>query len=140
MVGLLGEEPIMKPGLFQSGRFTLASGHTTDFKIECDALTDDDWQTIGHLLRTRLRPFGDVVGVPRGGLKLAEVMKQYITPGEPKLLIVDDVYTTGGSIRKFCADYYPIPMIGAVVFARRRPDHWITPLFSMDCGYFYDDF
>ena len=59
--------------------------------------------------------------------KLAEKMQKYCT-GMSNLLIVDDVYTTGGSIRKFAGDR---SVIGAVVFARTKPPDWITPLFLM---------
>ena len=34
--------------LLQEGNFTLASGKTSEFKIECDALTQEDWSTAAH--------------------------------------------------------------------------------------------
>lgn len=42
------------------------------------------------------------------------------------MLIVDDVYTTGGSLDGFRGDRNAID---AVVFARQEPLSWITPLF-----------
>jgi orotate phosphoribosyltransferase len=115
--------------LFQKGQFTLNSGPTAHFKIECDALTNDDWECLAFLLFNRLPAFSSVEGVPTGGLKLAEAMKKY-TSSEGPLLIVDDVLTTGGSMERFRGIR---PAIGAVVFARAACDvmHWVTPLFVM---------
>lgn len=115
--------------LFQLGNFKLASGREANYKIECDALTDEDWTCLAYLLFQRLPMFGKVEGVPTGGLKLAEKMQIYCTRGSETLLIVDDVYTTGGSIEAHRGDRNAI---GAVIFARTRVvDRWITPLFVM---------
>src|SRR4051812_8650611 len=85
-------------GLFQYGEFTLASGQTAHWKIECDALTDDDWECLAQLLAKRYS-FSEVHGVPTGGDKLAGLLQHYVKPYVRNSLIVDDVYTTGGSIR-----------------------------------------
>ncbi len=127
--------------LFQSGQFKLHSGEETDFKIECDALTDEDWATLAQVIRKRF-VYSAVTGVPRGGLKLAELLVPYITPKSRRHLIVDDVYTTGTSMRDMrdkcqvtMADYGPRGYhIGVVVFARARiqgKDGWIKPIFQM---------
>lgn len=112
--------------LFQCGEFVLASGVQSSFKIECDALTDDDLACLAELLSERLPPFGSVEGVPRGGLRLAELMAFYITDGP--LLVVDDVWTTGVSMLNHL---YPRYGIGAVIFARAETPEWVTPLFTM---------
>jgi len=125
----------LKMNLFQLGNFTLASGKTSRFKIECDNLTDDDWECLAWMLFQTLPSFGDVKGVPTGGLKLAEKMEKYRstswTIGGVELLIVDDVYTTGGSINAYrlsmAGTYKSIG--GAVVFARSTPESWIESLF-----------
>lgn len=117
--------------LFELGNFTLASGQKSDYKIDCDSLTDDDIETIARMIDDNLRiKFRTVEGVPTGGLKLAEAMKQYATPDEPGVvLIVDDVWTTGSSMRKQRANR--TSTTGAVIFARGRVEPWVLPLFTM---------
>lgn len=123
--------------LFQQGNFTLHSGATTNWKIECDALDDQDWQTIAMLIAQQHLGFSKVVGVPRGGLKLAGALQQYVNSYSGNHLIVDDVYTTGTSVNKM-REMLKTPGViyfGAVVFSRApiiAPDNqWIKPLFQM---------
>lgn len=116
--------------LFESGEFRLASGATSDFKIQCHMLTMADWQTIARLMKNRLPSFGSVEGVPTGGWILAEAMRQYANPdGDGPLLIVDDVCSTGGSMERFRAGR---DAIGAVLFARGEVPGWVMPLYSQD--------
>lgn len=117
---------LSKPSLFQQGDFNLHSGVKSWLKIDCDALTDEDIETIARLLTFRLSNFGAVEGVPTGGLRLAAAMEPYTSEGP--LLIVDDVLTSGGSMETHRAGR---DTIGAVIFARREPPAWITPLFQM---------
>lgn len=112
--------------LFQSGEFVLAAGQQSRFKIECDSLIDDDLAALAEQLAERLPPFGAVEGVPRGGLRLAELMTSYVSDGP--LLVVDDVWTTGMSMMSHRGDR---AAIGAVIFARHAPPEWVTPLFVM---------
>ncbi len=134
--------------MFEAGDFTLASGAKSGFKIECDSLTDSDWAGLAQLIITKgfkQTPYGrqnlgynfrDVVGVPRGGLKLAEHLKPYATGDmHSPLLIVDDVLTTGGSMEKLktSIDKTKFPyIIGLVVFARGSCPNWVTPIFTTD--------
>ena len=115
--------------LFQSGQFVLSSGAVSPWKIECDALTEHDVETIAAMLFPVLMPFSSVEGVPQGGLRLAEAMRVYQSAGEGGLLIVDDVLTTGGSMERQRRGRAMAQ--GAVIFARQRPQPWITPLFQM---------
>jgi hypothetical protein len=115
--------------LFQAGDVTLHSGERSDFKINCDALMASDFAALANMLVRRIAPFSRVEGVPRGGLRWAEVLNigGYCTPGEP-LLIVDDVLTTGASMEQQRAGR---DAIGAVIFARGPCPSWVMPLFTL---------
>jgi orotate phosphoribosyltransferase len=118
--------------LFEFGDFTLRSGRTSKYKINCDALTDGDWRTLASMLAERVPTFNRVIGIPTGGNKLAEMMLPHRTnaPHLP-LLIVDDVLTSGESMREYRRLYQDEEVVGAVIFARGRCPHWVTPLFIM---------
>ena len=76
--------------LFQKIDFISHAGLPLTWKIECDALTKDDWDGIARMIMDyETRPFGSVEGIPRGGIPLAEALKPYATEGPP--MIVDDV-------------------------------------------------
>ena len=113
--------------LFKAGEFTLHSGSKSFWKIDCDALTDEDYLGLVRMALERLPSFGSVEGVPRGGLKLAAALRSHVTPGGP-LLIVDDVVTTGNSLERHRNGRVAI---GLVIFARGRVPHWVHPLFVM---------
>lgn len=118
--------------LFQQGDFLLYSGLRSRFKIECDALTYADWETLAALIADRVH-FGAVEGVPRGGLTLASCLERYVLRSNAKqypLLIVDDVYTTGLSMMQQRGDRNHV--IGIVVFARTALPHdgWIRALWQ----------
>lgn len=90
--------------LFQVGHFTLASGASSSYKIECDAITPAGWEAIAAIAVRRLRPFYTVVGVPRGGRPFAAALRKYESANpNDGLLIAEDVVTTGGSVRKYRA-------------------------------------
>jgi orotate phosphoribosyltransferase len=115
--------------LFQRAWFQLHSGQSSEWKIDCDALTDDDMIGLASMLSEILPPFGRVEGVPTGGLRLADTMLRYRSDGP--LLIVDDVLTTGASME---AHRHDRQAIGAVIFARGRCPWWVIPLFQMTIG------
>ena len=111
--------------LFQSGDFTLHSGGRSPFKIDCDALSSDDLCALAALVAKTIQ-FGMVEGVPRGGLRFAWILQNYLTDGP--LLIVDDVLTTGTSMEEYRNDR---EAIGVVLFARGPCPKWVTPVFSL---------
>src|SRR5438128_7007958 len=86
---------IIKP-LFQVGYFTSQSGQLLKWKIECDALTDEEWAGAARIAIDYLPDFSYASGVPRGGIQFARALNKYATKGPT--LIVDDVFTTGRSI------------------------------------------
>ena len=94
--------------LFQQQDFIGHSGKPLTWKIECDAIQDVEWATLAHMIQElERRPFGEVVGIPRGGLKLSGPLEKYATGrDEDPLLIVDDVMTTGGSFTEFAEQYF----------------------------------
>lgn len=129
------------PGLFQLGDFTLASGVHSSWKIECDALAEGDWQALALMLFEHLpRPFYNVVGVPRGGEPLARALEPMATLETRRLLVVDDVWTTGGSMTRYINGNFPTrndpaffyeAIDRAVVFARSPVPPAVLALFSV---------
>ena len=128
--------------LFNKGTFRLHNGSWSDFKIDCDSLTDEDIDCCAYLLSKVLRKFTSIEYIPSGGYRLAEAMKPYVSVpnsiDEDNILIVDDVCTTLGSMEERRGTR--INCIGAVIFDRsgRLSNSWITPLFTLNnsrpCG------
>jgi len=116
------------PRLFNFGNFTLHSGERSTFKIDCDALTDADWNGLAWMIHVRFPSFSEVEGVPSGGIPLADKLAQFRSANSQRLLIVDDVLTTGASMEEQRAGR---DAIGVVVFARGECPSWVTPIFQM---------
>ena len=114
--------------LFVRGKFVSHSGIALDWKIECDSLTDADIECIAWVLFKKVGQFGSVEGVPRGGIRLADAMRKYVSSGN--LLIVDDVFTTGNSMEEHRNMRFAK---GAVIFATSPTPYWIIPVFTMEC-------
>lgn len=104
--------------LFKWGRFKSAAGLLLDYKIECDALTDDDWTCIAQVARKALPRFGMVYSVPTGGDHLCLRLTPYKDKRAKTPLIVDDVWTTGASMFKTASQHRLDDWIGFVAFAR----------------------
>lgn len=107
--------------LFEKRDFVSAAGVPLTWRIECDALTDADWQAIADICGPKLPKFGGVLGVPRGGLALHEAMIRHMNPDSQRFLIVDDVWTTGYSMSQCAARgglIAGVDWIGFVAFAR----------------------
>lgn len=120
--------------LFQRGTFRLHSGESSDFKIDCDALSAEDWAALAQEAVKRLPMFGQVMAVPRGGYPFAEALAPYAKgTDELPLLIVDDVLTTGRSMKEALSKATwarPRVVIGVVAFARGPVPKWVTALFE----------
>lgn len=124
--------------LFQLGEIKLSSGQRSFFKIECEMLTDSDWECLARLAVERVPPFGKVFGVPQGGIPFARALALYCRPHCPRVLIADDVYTTGESIGRFAREmqgkhkFHIDDTWGIVAFARDPINHdWVRAVFQM---------
>lgn len=117
--------------LFERKSFIMHSGEKSDFKIECDALTDEDIETLALLISKKYK-FCNVYGVPSGGTILEQALVKYMT-NDPKdsLLIVDDVLTSGGSMEEVRERLNNKHIQGVVIFARGKCPDWVTPIFQM---------
>ena len=125
--------------LFKRGKFTSHSGVELDFKIECDALTDEDIECVAEYIASKMNCRFMVQGIPRGGCRLADALKQYEDLQAPfQILIVDDVCTTCTSMEKAKAaqppQVHPSDVVGWVIFARTTPPDWVHAMFTMNEG------
>lgn len=133
----------MNPRLFQHGAVTGASGITLPWKIECDAFDQEDYYQIAEIVAPQLPAYNSVIGVPPrvgdspgkqdNGVMLARAFRCHVRAlvHDPLLtLIVDDVWTTGGSVRKLAETLRLAPgsYCCFVVFARTRDlPQWVWP-------------
>ena len=125
--------------LFQSIDFKSHSGLDLTWKIEMDALSDPEWFTICKMILELSLPFREAVGIPKGGIRLRNLLQAHAT-GDKKdpICIVDDVLTTGESMNEFRRIRQwrnPTQYIGWVVFARAQCPSWVTALFQMPFTY-----
>jgi orotate phosphoribosyltransferase len=129
-------------GFLQLYDFVMHSGQPSYFKIECDCLDTKDIETIAKLIVNQvlvLEPFGMVYGIPIGGLRIANALDKYCTHDSNKLLIVDDVLTTGNSMTEAKQKWLKKGIedkniMGAVIFARGKikpKENWVKPLFQL---------
>jgi len=116
--------------LFERKTFTMHAGAKSDFKIECDALTDEDLETLALLVSKKYN-FCLVLGVPTGGKAFAEQLIKYKNPKSSTVLVVDDVLTTGASMEEYRYDTEGKENVGVVIFARGECPNWVTPIFKM---------
>lgn len=89
----------MTPGWLQLAPVTLHSGRRSEYKIECDEFTDLEIDTMCQLLAKIIPPFGSVFGVPTGGTRLEDAIRPFMSVGPA--LFIDDVWTTGGSMKQY---------------------------------------
>ena len=125
--------------LFTTSEFTLHSGEKSAWKIDCDALTEADYDTLAHVALSILPPFSKIEFVPTGGQRFAKAIQRArgfrpFSPSDP-VLIVDDVCTTGQSLEAQRAGRpWPPPgagVVGVVIFARGHWPLWVKPLFCL---------
>ena len=116
--------------LFQLGDFISHSGVPLDWKIDVDALGDDDLKCLALIGSQKVPLFSEVIGIPRGGLRFAKEMVKY-TREEGGILLVDDVLTTGASMVEW--QKKTGARSGLVIFSRRilTKPHWVTSIFTI---------
>lgn len=107
------------------GEFKSNSGRVLPWKIECDDLTQEDWACAARIVMDCVGWFGEVEGVPSGGLPFADALRPFVTAGP--LLIVDDVLTTGASME---AQRDGRKANGFVLYARGPYPTWVRPIFE----------
>lgn len=121
----------VRKNLFEKKTFTMHSGDIGHWKIECDALTDEDLDTLAYMISSKII-FKRVIGVPTGGLRIAEALEKYKSK-DGWCLIVDDVLTTGNSMeeaRDQCVEDVN-NIMGVVLFARGTCPTWVMPVFKL---------
>ncbi len=125
--------------LFRQIDFISHSGYNLKWKIECDALSDEELETLAIVIKTKIENkysrylIKDIIGIPSGGLRIAEQLKKQVEISESGTLviIVDDVLTTGKSMEEYKKRYSAYPCLGFVLFARGTPYKWIKPVFQL---------
>ncbi len=110
---------------------TLASGRQSSFKVECDDMSDEEIAQHARLLARILPPFSSVEGVPRGGGRVAKALEPYADARARLPLVVDDVWTTGGSMRRYIEEHGIGHVNGAVLFSRGPTPAWVRPLWVL---------
>ena len=117
--------------LFIKEKVVLNSGEISGFKIECDALTEKDWECLAYLASEKVK-FKDVISVPSGGDIFAKYLSQYKVDDESlPVLICDDVLTSGGSMERKRKEIDE-DTIGVVAFARGECPDWVVSILKLN--------
>jgi len=124
----------MTGDLFRAGHVTLASGEAATWKIDCDALTPNDWAGLALIAVETFGAPGSVTGVPRGGLPFAHALVPHLRADSTICWVVDDVVTTGTSMVKHWAAVGSARrctgVIGVAAFSRGSHPDWVHALFT----------
>ena len=130
--------------LFVKERFIMHAGGISDFKIECDALTKEDYKTLAFLVSRKI-DYKKVYGIPRGGIPFEQELKKYENKNSNVILIADDVLTTGTSMIDFKKDLLAKEDIkeedikGIVIFNRGNTLSWVETIFSLNEQFWQND-
>lgn len=130
-----------QPALFHWGGFRSTAGHRLPFKIDCDALTDADIHCIANVIASQTT-FRAVYSVFTGGDRLGLALIPFQNDeNSNRIIIVDDVLTTGGSMeatkKRVQRNYgamgveFTGEIVGWVIFARKKPADWINAVFTL---------
>jgi hypothetical protein len=122
--------------------FISHSGMRLPFKIDCDALSNEDLDALAKIVSDKFT-FCWTWGVPTGGERFAKALEKYTDATSLNVLIVDDVWTTGASVEKKVRElksydqhsYWGVPSVNymsVVIFARGPTPHWVYPIFTLN--------
>lgn len=117
--------------------FISHSGMKLPFKIDCDALSDEDLDALAKIVSEKFT-FCWAWGVPKGGDRFANALRKYAVSTSLNVLVVDDVWTTGASVEKevqelkFYDSHPVVNYLGVVIFARGPVPHWVYPIFTLN--------
>ena len=120
--------------MFEKHRVKLHSWQMSNFKINCDCLNFSDLECLAFLVSKRIQ-FSEVVPVRERVNQFAAILSKYEKKSrkELPLLLVDDVFITGSSMKeaklKLAQDKQNC--IGVVIFSRGKCPLWIQPIFQM---------
>lgn len=121
--------------LFRKSNFILHSGSKSNWKIDCDILSDEDYETLAWIVAKEWNlAFSSVISIPTGGDRFAEQLRKYEYDWTEysTVVIVDDVLTTGKSFEKEQKKWTWLKnVIGVVIFARGECPGWVRPIFQM---------
>lgn len=133
----------MSPCLFMRQDFISHSGKKLSWKIECDALTPEDWLCLAVMAKEKLPVMPSrVFAVPKGGLPFSgaflDLYGAELNDRGP-ILLLDDVLTTGGSMNELRKQLHETgeieditDVIGIVAFARGECLDWVKPIWRLD--------
>ena len=118
----------------------LHAGGESNFLIDCESLTNEDLASVAGLVATTYS-FREVIGIPNGGLKFADALRPYCKSESQIVLIVDDVLTTGVSMREFRQKLIGNGMYwrnirGLALFVRDESSRplWVQGVFTLWAG------
>lgn len=121
--------------LFRDEKFISASGQELPFKIDCDALSDEDLDCMAKYAAQSIVSYTSVISVPTGGDRLAAAFEKYkkVSFDFPTILIVDDVWTTGKSMLNMISKYdlFKSSIRGIVLFSRGDHPAWVYSIFKL---------
>jgi hypothetical protein len=110
--------------LFERVSFTLPSGESTNWRIDCSALSEGDLECLAQLAATRVGNFGRVEPISPTARPFADALRRHATGGP--VLLVDDVLASGATMEDYRGDR---EAVGVVIFARGPAPEWVRPLF-----------
>lgn len=134
--GFAASIPIQPPDALRDllflefGHTVLHSGQHTDVKIVVEKLREVPYW--GYACPSEWLP-SPVVGVPTGGAWLAEKMQAY-KDGSGPIVVVEDVWTTGASVRQFIKEQgIENPLVWVMFLRGELPPISDFPFFSYYC-------
>jgi|SRR6185436_1125577 len=116
--------------LFVKQNLKLDTGQTLPITIDCNALTDADYDCLAKIIGRKLQ-FKKVIAASGGGLKLEKALEKCCVEDETfATLIVDDVLTTGATMSNMKVNLNDPNVIGVVIFAVGKCPEWVMPIFT----------